>query len=763
MKRHDSRVPQYIVNPESPWIEYWCAPFGYSGFAILFICVLVGLVLPCAGNARRLLAIGTSVPVSDTLITDWFGGRLPNVVFEAPGKQLVVVQVDAGQSSAKAKAIRQKENVTYVSELGTKWGAFGVTLGLAELTKVDLQQLAFVKSNPDVSQAVIVRVDDSLLRIDLLEMSAKESHLGFSIPNRRIDLGSVVSFEVLGSIPGDRSQGSHVFEVRSIGGRKGVFAVSTGRDGFRGDLLIGGDLISVSNIGGGKHIVATKSHKDLPPSSPPFDAMKQIRDSHPNELEAAALPKNYSRLIDCKRRQSILSTAALSADVFDGPIPTDADIDRIDVGLLFTDGAIRCLAPTLGAPAASVADLLGDILKGVEREFEIDNASAFWADGDKRRHIAVRFYKIGNGFGDDTDVRVTTSQLCRPNLGPVGKSLWNLADHKRADVLVAVVAHACLNKGYNLWDPCAKSHRGLPTPPSCPDLPATNKSPPTCGFTPYIISKKRHQAVTVVDAACLSMGTAFHEIGHLLGAQHADVNLNADGAERFAHGGVATHNLREPNLSLMASVDDCMDKDGNCTYLRKWSSADSNRKEEMIASDGTMVNVVLGGSKQNNLKIIERNFDNLATLGEQRRIEFCKHSHSVTKFASFDSGLPSGKVADEAALSSPDADLRDFLHRFVDLCNDQQYRIFVSGHTDSVGGIRSPENYRLSERRASFIRNEIASLPMVEPHLCKPSALAATRSRAPNSTSAGRAMNRRAEVRITFGNLANCARVPSGM
>lgn len=83
--------------------------------------------------------------------------------------------------------------------------------------------------------------------------------------------------------------------------------------------------------------------------------------------------------------------------------------------------------------------------------------------------------------------------------------------------------------------------------------------------------------------------------------------------------------------------------------------------------------------------------------------------------------------------------------------NTKGYLVVVEGDTDSVGS--AAYNYKLSERRANAVVQYLAS-NSVPAHKIYVVGLGKDKSAAPNSTSEGRAQNRRVDVRLMTNNQA---------
>jgi OmpA-OmpF porin, OOP family len=81
--------------------------------------------------------------------------------------------------------------------------------------------------------------------------------------------------------------------------------------------------------------------------------------------------------------------------------------------------------------------------------------------------------------------------------------------------------------------------------------------------------------------------------------------------------------------------------------------------------------------------------------------------------------------------------------------NTKGYLVVVEGDTDSVGS--AAYNYKLSERRANAVVQYLAS-NSVPAHKIYVVGLGKDKSAAPNSTSEGRAQNRRVDVRLMTNN-----------
>ncbi|WP_025601483.1 OmpA family protein [Burkholderia sp. WSM2230] len=73
-------------------------------------------------------------------------------------------------------------------------------------------------------------------------------------------------------------------------------------------------------------------------------------------------------------------------------------------------------------------------------------------------------------------------------------------------------------------------------------------------------------------------------------------------------------------------------------------------------------------------------------------------------------------------------------------------RVLVAGHTDSVGAAAS--NLKLSEARAASVRNWLADASGIAPTRFAIQGYGDTRPKAPNTTEAGRAANRRVEITL---------------
>ncbi len=91
----------------------------------------------------------------------------------------------------------------------------------------------------------------------------------------------------------------------------------------------------------------------------------------------------------------------------------------------------------------------------------------------------------------------------------------------------------------------------------------------------------------------------------------------------------------------------------------------------------------------------------------------------------------------------------------AEIPNAHHYIVVVEGGTDSVGD--SQYNYQLSERRASAVIQYLASKYSVPAHKIYVIGLGKDKEVASNNTSAGRAKNRRVDVRLMSNNTENAA------
>lgn len=93
---------------------------------------------------------------------------------------------------------------------------------------------------------------------------------------------------------------------------------------------------------------------------------------------------------------------------------------------------------------------------------------------------------------------------------------------------------------------------------------------------------------------------------------------------------------------------------------------------------------------------------------------------------------------------------KDALNQLLaEVPNTKGYLVVVEGDTDSVGS--AAYNYKLSERRANAVVQYLAS-NSVPAHKIYVVGLGKDKSAAPNSTSEGRAQNRRVDVRLMTNN-----------
>jgi outer membrane protein OmpA-like peptidoglycan-associated protein len=98
------------------------------------------------------------------------------------------------------------------------------------------------------------------------------------------------------------------------------------------------------------------------------------------------------------------------------------------------------------------------------------------------------------------------------------------------------------------------------------------------------------------------------------------------------------------------------------------------------------------------------------------------------------------------------AKAKDALNQLLaEVPNTKGYLVVVEGDTDSVGP--AAYNYKLSERRANAVVQYLAS-NNVPAHKIYVVGLGKDKSAAPNSTSEGRAQNRRVDVRLMTNNQA---------
>ena len=119
------------------------------------------------------------------------------------------------------------------------------------------------------------------------------------------------------------------------------------------------------------------------------------------------------------------------------------------------------------------------------------------------------------------------------------------------------------------------------------------------------------------------------------------------------------------------------------------------------------------------------------------------------RVANFDNYKPVTEVAvhfafDKAELTRQDKQQLDQLAQQIP--NAKGYIVQIEGNTDSVG---NPEyNYELSQRRASAVTQYLAHKYNVPPHKVYVIGLGKDRPEAKNTTSQGRAENRRVDVRL---------------
>lgn len=105
---------------------------------------------------------------------------------------------------------------------------------------------------------------------------------------------------------------------------------------------------------------------------------------------------------------------------------------------------------------------------------------------------------------------------------------------------------------------------------------------------------------------------------------------------------------------------------------------------------------------------------------------------------------------DKANLTSKAKEALDQL--LAEVPNTKGYIVVVEGDTDSVGS--EGYNYKLSERRADSVVQYLSE-KSVPAHKIYVIGLGKDKAAAPNSTKAGRAQNRRVEVRLMTNNTTN--------
>jgi OmpA-OmpF porin, OOP family len=105
---------------------------------------------------------------------------------------------------------------------------------------------------------------------------------------------------------------------------------------------------------------------------------------------------------------------------------------------------------------------------------------------------------------------------------------------------------------------------------------------------------------------------------------------------------------------------------------------------------------------------------------------------------------------DKANLTSKAKEALDQL--LAEIPNTKGYLVVVEGDTDSVGS--EGYNYKLSERRADSVVQYLSE-KSVPAHKIYVIGLGKDKAAAPNTTKAGRAQNRRVDVRLMTNNAAN--------
>jgi len=78
-----------------------------------------------------------------------------------------------------------------------------------------------------------------------------------------------------------------------------------------------------------------------------------------------------------------------------------------------------------------------------------------------------------------------------------------------------------------------------------------------------------------------------------------------------------------------------------------------------------------------------------------------------------------------------------------------EQKVVVRGHTDSTGS--ESTNRRVSEKRASKVREYLVAYQNVNPSLVTSEGLGPSQPTASNATEAGRALNRRVEIAVQTG------------
>jgi outer membrane protein OmpA-like peptidoglycan-associated protein len=695
--------------------------------AIVFIC------LASSCDRKVFLIIGTITPPSPAELIAWTESKRPDIVLTSKSDLVHVLRVERRFGLIAPSRLGHEPNIRYVYEV-TSLDQQGIsTRPRKELTTEERLEVNAVGATEGTVAVFPLTIPTPLFLLDELTHSDP-----LDIPLvRSLNLGDT-QLKVIGvSKPGTKGSLAEI-EVKDSNGIKGVMAIPTDSQSLVAEIAINGAFISLAAAG----VAPVAVHRDqdsLPPDANPKGWPLRTEAHVIRELGSAPESGGVSATPKEQRSQSAIS-----------------------VGLWLTKKALEqiecCAVPKDSIVGSSDDSTATNLLSRMQSHFKDMNASFA---GAPNHSFEVDFLRTGVALEDSQDAFSTLHGVCSDSGRRRTPAIQIQHDTvvNDLDVKVLVVWNLCITRERQSSSPNSCSGDDLETK-LCPVGGAGSEHPDAstayCGLAADIAATDPSRAIAVVDASCLLVGVAYHEVGHILGGQHGDAGfpdalVGPDDARAYVD---ADSSLIEPYMSLMATAREC--PKAKCNILPAWSSgASGNQVQMQVANSTTPIMRPLGDQRHDNKSTILRNYPVVQGFADRRRnacTDWAKSLGFIVPFA-FNSpivrknGTLTNVRLDPASISKQVSEFSAQLDEYLVQCPVPY--LTLTGFTDDKKGPNDTYNETLGAARATLIHTVLLNSLRSDTALsCDPQTMGAEKPRSSNLTASGRADNRRVEVRV---------------
>lgn len=666
------------------------------------------------------VAIRTTHPLSIAYIETLTAPFPARVLARNPAGDAALVETSMVARLLLERRASDSADMTLLIQLGGRSDTLIRGMDVSDSSPAALDALAGAIRATGVSAADLIRIDDAPSVFDLLSAALNTSHASLR-DLFRIDC-EIESVEFL------RGRGNQlVLTLRSSEGVPGRLYIYRRADAFDMHLKMGALDFDVTPIGDGVYLRVKREFQAFPAEGNSNDF---LQDSLPHDLNA--------------------TKPAAGADY---QAPDNSTPATLTLAIGFTHAGSRAYVAQMRPQRAGDAQEAEVVDELIRRQIAEDNLSVF-GKGAAADSFAIDRVVQHLEHPDNITAPSSLSMLCSSGHAESSRGareLYASMLEDAADVGVLVVDRLCVDKS-GLIDErieCSGPSAAL----SCNALPQQRE---VCGLAAGI-GPNIDRAFAVVEARCLANNTLHHELGHILGAQHA--NGTSDPSAPTARAKIETDEaLAETWITLVGSFDDC----------RKFRSESADRRKchrEVVYSDPdrTIVSAAVAGPpiahpagspERNNAAQVRRALPIVARFGEQRSMRRCAQfartfevsfPFNSPRLQDLSNEAPDGKKTQFGQIRLAAGQAASFLR----LCSYAAIRVI--GHTDDVPGPDPTYNDRLSHARAELVRNAIGN-ELEASHrsrLCPPEGVGSRDPAMRGFSTVARSLNRRAVIQLS--------------